>query len=539
MKDESKTKAQLIAELKQLQKRVGSLETSGDNQKPASRIQELPEIYRVIVESIPQIIFLKNKKLVYLSCNYNFARALGRTCGEVCGKTDYDLFPKELAEKYRADDRAVLRTGQIIDTEETFVDSSYVHTFKTWVRAEDGEVIGVLGIGYDVTKQKMTEQELKEHRGKLEKLVQSRTVRLKRSKEQFKAEHKERRRTENALKESEVLSSSLLNYSPNPILVTNPDSSINYVNPALEKLAGYTSSELIGHKAPYPWWTDKDGTNKDFQHALRGGTKGMEALFKTKSGEQFWVEINAAVVVGSDGEPKYYLAIWTDTTKQKRLNEDLRFYVDQVTRAQEEERKRIARDLHDETLQALFGLRTDMDKIIREKQRLPGHEEVAQLEHVQDRIQNIMHGVRRFSHELRPDMLDTFGLIPALELLAGEADQEGEMACHLEVIGSERRLTPETELVLFRITQEALHNGKKYSSGREILVRVTFDGERVKLDIIDDGIGFELPAKMSSFTHMGKLGLVGMYERAYSLGGSFSITSEVGKGTEVTVDVPA
>ncbi len=517
MRNNSKTKAQLIAELESLKRRVAKLEISRNSKKPVRRIQEYPEIHHVLMENTPQIIFLKNKDLVYVSCNDNFARALGRTFDKVCGVTDYELFPKALAEKYRTDDRTVLQTGQVVDTEETFVNNSYVHTFKTLVKDEDGEIIGVLGTGYDVTKQKLTEQQLKERREKLEKLVQLRTLKL---------------------KESEIFSSSLLRNSPNPIIVANPDSSIRYVNPALERLTGYTRSELVGRKAPYPWWTDLDRVGKDFEKALHHGMNGMEALFESKNGEQFWVKINAAVIESNKGKTKYYLAIWTDTTEQKRLTEDLQFYLHQLTKAQEEERKRIARELHDDTLQALFGLRQDIDKIVRSKGRLLNGEESDQLCDVQNRIQSIMYDVRHFSHELRPDMLDTFGLIPALEMLVGEYDQKGEASCCLQISGAEKRLTPEAELALFRITQEALHNARKHSGATGIMVRVTFDSERVILKIIDDGIGFAVPPKLSDFTHMGKLGLVGMSERARSLNGKFSINSEVNKSTEIEIDIP-
>jgi len=134
----------------------------------------------------------------------------------------------------------------------------------------------------------------------------------------------ERKQAEKTLRESEGFSSSLLSNSPNPIIVINQDTSVRYVNPSLEKITGFSSSELIGKKAPYPWWTEEtlQKTSGNLKQAMRGGTQKLEELFKRKSGERFWVEITSTPVE-SNGEFKYYLASWVDITKRKREEEEL------------------------------------------------------------------------------------------------------------------------------------------------------------------------------------------------------------------------
>lgn len=128
-----------------------------------------------------------------------------------------------------------------------------------------------------------------------------------------------------ALRESEKFSSSLLDNSPNPIIVINQDTSIRYVNPSLERLTGFSSVELIGKKAPYPWWTEKtlQKTSADFDEAMRKGAQKLEQLFQKKGGERFWVKITSRPV-RSDGEFKYYLANWVDITELKQVEETLR-----------------------------------------------------------------------------------------------------------------------------------------------------------------------------------------------------------------------
>jgi two-component system NtrC family sensor kinase len=135
----------------------------------------------------------------------------------------------------------------------------------------------------------------------------------------------ERKRAEEALKESEEFRSSLLANSPNPIGVINPDSSLRYVNPALEKLTGFPAAELIGKKAPYPYWTQEKlkKTILSFRKAMRQGDLRAEELFQKKNGERFWVKITSTPVM-NNGEFKYLLTNWVDITKRKQVEEALR-----------------------------------------------------------------------------------------------------------------------------------------------------------------------------------------------------------------------
>ena len=135
----------------------------------------------------------------------------------------------------------------------------------------------------------------------------------------------ERRQYEEALRQSEEFSSTLLENAPYPLLVLNADTSIRYVNPALEELSGFTSPEVTGLKAPYPWWTKEtwEKTGEDFNRALKEGATGKEELFKKKNGERFWVNINAAPVI-INREYKYYLANWVDIIERKRMERELK-----------------------------------------------------------------------------------------------------------------------------------------------------------------------------------------------------------------------
>ena len=131
---------------------------------------------------------------------------------------------------------------------------------------------------------------------------------------------------ERALRESEKFSSSLLSKSPNPVLVINPDTSIRYVNPAMEKLTGFPKAEILSTRAPYPWWTEEtlNKIEKDFEEAvLKGkGAYKLWELFQTKTGRRFWVEVSWTCIK-SNGESNYCLANWVDITERKRIEERL------------------------------------------------------------------------------------------------------------------------------------------------------------------------------------------------------------------------
>ena len=135
----------------------------------------------------------------------------------------------------------------------------------------------------------------------------------------------DRKQAEEALRESEAFNSSLLEYSPNPILVTHQDTSIKYINPMFEELTGYTSKEIIGEKAPFPWWIDdpKSGNLSQLTENILKGIQGIEMLFRKKNGELFWVEVSNKPIT-HNGEFKFVVSNWVDITDRKRAEKTLK-----------------------------------------------------------------------------------------------------------------------------------------------------------------------------------------------------------------------
>ena len=219
-----------------------------------------------------------------------------------------------------------------------------------------------------------------------------------------------------------------------------------------------------------------------------------------------------------------------------RLCENLRFYAWQTSKAQEEERKRIARELHDDTAQQLVALSRHLDTLADSEENL-SEAGTERLEQLQQRIEDALQGVRRFSRDLRPSVLDDLGLLPALEGLL--ADLEGiDIATDLNISGDKHRLASDVELALFRIVQEALNNVRRHANASNVAIDVGFRDGWVRLDVRDDGQGFELLGSPGDFAYGGKFGLLGIEERVQLLRGRFQVQSGKGQGTTIRVDLP-
>lgn len=208
-----------------------------------------------------------------------------------------------------------------------------------------------------------------------------------------------------------------------------------------------------------------------------------------------------------------------------------------VLQAQEEERKRIARELHDETAQTLSIMLTNLDLIV---QQVPPDDPAvaAGFERVKSLAKRALDETRALSHALRPAILDDAGLLAAIEWVAREYERSfgGSVRVSADIDPSEM-LSPEQEVAVLRIAQEALSNAGKHGPARRVELSLCLDGGTVILTVRDNGRGFN-PRTVRGPTREGRLGIYGMNERAALLGGTIRIKSRVGKGTEVRLELP-
>lgn len=212
-------------------------------------------------------------------------------------------------------------------------------------------------------------------------------------------------------------------------------------------------------------------------------------------------------------------------------------YIAAITRGQEEERQRLARELHDDTVQALIALG---QRVEMAQKSLPANPDRAtkRLAQARDMLTETLEGVRRFSSDLRPLYLEDLGFIPALEMLVREADRQETLSVYFAMAGSVRRLPPDLELAAYRIVQEALNNVTQHAHATNAHVIVRFKADHLILLVKDNGQGFEAPDLPDTLARQGHFGLMGIQERALLYGGQLTIRSAPGEGTEVTVRLP-
>ncbi len=350
----------------------------------------------------------------------------------------------------------------------------------------------------------------------------------------------ERKAAEKALHESEKSYRDLFEGAYDAIWVHDLEGNIQTANEAFVELGGYSLEELLGMNVRSFLGDEsldlaREVRGKLIQHQRIDMPHELRVIWKDGSEAICMVTTN---LVTSDGEPKGFQNIARDVTEEKRMQENLRYYLQEITRAQEEERKRIARELHDDTAQVLGSLSRQLDNFIRKKRGF-APSEVLFLKDLQAQLNRGVQSVHRFVQDLRPSLLDDLGLIPALRSLVKGLQESDGIGTDLKVLGAEKRFSPEVELLLFRIVQEALNNIRRHAQASEAQVVMEFAENRIKVTISDNGRGFELSGRVDDLPRSGKLGLAGMQERARLLGGTLEMRSTPDKGTTLIVEIPS
>jgi signal transduction histidine kinase len=246
-------------------------------------------------------------------------------------------------------------------------------------------------------------------------------------------------------------------------------------------------------------------------------------------------------VVNHAGELVQFNGIVMDVTEHRvsdyalrRSREQLRALAARVESVREEERTRLAREIHDELGQFLTGIKMDLQSMMRQPPR-EGRKRVRDSQGILKLIDEAIQSVHRISTELRPGILDDLGLVAAVEWAAEEFAARAGTKCTLELPSEDLAIAPEIATALYRIFQETLTNIARHAEAKQFSVRVAQEDDGVSLEVRDNGKGF-IEVELSPGT---SLGLLGMKERAVLLGGRLTIRSSPGEGTTVTAWMPA
>ena len=351
----------------------------------------------------------------------------------------------------------------------------------------------------------------------------------------------EKLKQQHALRESEQRFRTLIQRAPIAISITRSDLTL-YVNQQYLEMYGFQSvDEVIGHSIGEQW---SPACRAMVVERARQRSLGLpvparyEAVGQRKDGSLFPVEVAIAKVDLSDGEAS--VGFLTDITERQQAQEDrqrsfeqLRALAARLQSVREEERKRLAREIHDQLGQALTAIKLDISLLVRalpaengSLSRMPS----PLLQLVDETIER----VRRISTELRPGMLDDLGLAATVEWAAEEFGARTGTRCLLDLLPEQCAIDSETATAVFRIFQETLTNVARHANASEVKVRLADEDGDLMLEVHDNGRGIGADELSSGKS----LGILGMRERALLLGGTLSITGGPGKGTTVRVRIP-
>jgi two-component system sensor histidine kinase DegS len=355
----------------------------------------------------------------------------------------------------------------------------------------------------------------------------------------WRRESKKLRGISVALRSSQESYEELLTNASDAIWVHDLDGKIVIANTACEKVTGYLPEELLGKNVAEFMSRDALVIAREIRSKLMKGQaidQRYDQRLNKKDGTEAIVELFTRLI-RADGKPIGFQNIARDVTEERRLRDNLRLQIHKTLRAQEEERKRIARELHDDIAQSILLLSRQLDMLISKSDSKIPEAYLLELEHIENIADNAYKSIQRYARDLRPSILDQMGLVAALNWLTEELGKE--LKIEISVKSDELpELPSEIELAMFRIAQETLNNIRKHAQASVVDITVKRISNNLKMSITDNGKGFSTSRLTGDLAREGKLGVLGMEERARLIGGSLQIKSAPGKGTTVIARAP-
>jgi PAS domain S-box-containing protein len=481
-----------------------------------------------IVENIPDMIFVKDARdLRFVRFNKAGEELLGHRRQDLIGRNDYDFFPKEEADFFTVKDRAVLESRKLLDIPEEPIDTKHrgmrvLHTKKIPLLDEEGRPQYLLGISEDIT---------------------------------------ERKQVEEVLRSSEELLRGVINSLSAHVAVLNAEGTIIAVNRAWERFASANDA----HNLSAVWVganyleecrraAGRNGQVRDIVVALEEIMTGHRASFQIEypchsATEQRWFMLRATPLATGTGG---LVVAHENITERKRVEEELRRLnselEDRVARrtaelrdlsvkllqVQEEERRRIARELHDDFSQRLAALTLELRNVCADVSA-PGAVLSSRLNRLGDMAERLATELQQVAHRLHPSILEHAGLEAAVREHVEEFATRTGLTAEVIVRNVPKTVPPDQATCLFRVLQESLQNVKKHANASSVLIRLLRTDRGLGLCVHDDGRGFEDSQGVSSRK---ALGLTSMSERVGVLKGTFRVQTKPGVGTEVHAWVP-
>jgi PAS domain S-box-containing protein len=479
-----------------------------ENKRAQEALQDSEERFRQLADNIREVFWMSSAdkgQIIYVSPAYE--EIWGQSCNSLYAS------PRNWIEAIHPDDRKdVLEsaltkqiTGEYDEVYRIIRPDGSVRWIQDRafpIRDTSGKIYRIVGIADDITK---------------------------------------RKEAWDALGESEARKRAIMQAALDGIVTIDHEGRMVELNSAAEKIFGQSQSKLIGENvlgvipASFkPWF--KNGLANCFAGAkgpIQGSRIEMPAL--RTDGSHFFAEFTITQI-RLLGRPMFTLYI-RDITKHKHAEAELRSLPQRIIKAQEDERSRISRELHDGINQMIASVKMRLRKV---DDSLPDLKPAAReiLRRCDRLLVKVLEENRQIAHNLRPTELDNLGLAAACSNFCNEVQLRTHLKFQYKFIPFNQRLSPAIELNLFRIVQEAVNNIEKYARAKSVKLQIQFVRNSLVLKIQDDGDGFDTKNLKEDGKMLHGLGLTNMRERALSLGGTCEITSVSKAGTTIIVRVP-
>lgn len=457
---------------------------------------------RAFLDNSAVIAWMKDEAGRHVFLSENYQRRFRVRFEDWQGKTDHELWPAAVADAFRRNDQAVLAADHAIEVVEEAVNSDGSHSW--WLNhkfpfrdAAGRRFIG--GVGVDITA---------------------------------------RRQTEEALRASEARLRLFIEHAP--VALAMFDREMRYVSVSRRWLTDYGLGDqpVLGrsHYTVFP------ETPARWQEVHRRGLAGEilradEDRIERGDGTVQWLRWEVLPWTTGDGAIGGIVIFSEDITARKQAAETFRALAGRLQQAREEERTRLARELHDQLGQSLTGLKMDtawLWKQLAKPDAASSPKILDRLKTMTGLIEETIHDVRRLSSELRPGVLDDLGLVAALQWEAQVFERRAGVSCQLQASTAAENVPREAATAVFRIFQEILANIARHARATHADARLAVEQGMLVLTVADDGRGITAAA----IADHGSLGLLGIRERAQAVGGTVDFRGEPGKGTTVTVKIP-
>ena len=492
---------------------------------------------QTIFDSVPAMIWYKDKENRILRANKSAAESIGRSVEEVEGRRTEELYLAEAAQ-YHVDDLEVINTGKpkfgIVEPYQVASgETRWVRTDKIPCRDQSGNIVGVIVCAVDITDCIRAEEELYKAQEELELRVQERTSELRRTIELLKREDAERQRAENAFHTSLLYFQTFMDNSPVVAFMKDEEGRYVYTNRTWQRVFHKTNGEVVGKTDVELWPPETAKQLREHDQAVfaAGHTIELEEVVPTSDGTPHtWVVFK--FVLQGPSERRLLGGVALDITERKQAEEALRRSEEQL-RLVLEERERLSQDLHDNIIQRIYAIGLGLE----ECQHLMTEDStvaVKKLRHALAQLNVVIRDVRNYIVMKEPDRISAVPLRTELTRLARAINESHSLRFRINLDPlAASQLTPEEAKHVLSIAHEAMSNGLRHSGARTGVVSLQMEQEAVRLIVEDSGVGFD-----AQTLKVRGQGLRNIAARAQKLGAHLQVMSERGRGTRILVDIP-